>query len=160
MTLTREQRDAGLDKILAELNDLDRPAKTPWYDFMFPNTTALIREVQGSKLFDESIPKPVITTFRRAAWWIFFANIVDLLLTLRALKHGHIEGNPLAAFLIDTHLIIPLKILIPGFFLLGGYWTRMSCKLTEVSARRAWWIAGVYFTVLVVGVLANWGPHA
>lgn len=110
--------------------------------------------------FVDSEPATVQTTFRRAAWFIFAANLLDLWLTFKALNahDGHAEGNPIAKLLIDSHLIIPLKVLIPGVFLVSGYWHRTASKLTEVSARRAWWVAGVYSTVLIVGVLANWGP--
>lgn len=111
--------------------------------------------VKSNRLFAKSRGQSVVNSFRLAAWWILFANVVDLLLTLRALKLGASEGNPISSFLINGHFIILIKIGIPACFLWFGYRNSTSRHLTEVSVRRAWFVAGLYFTVLIVGIITN-----
>lgn len=96
-------------------------------------------------------------SYRRAAWWIALANLADVALTFRALGRGHEEGNPIAAWMIDHWLIIPAKLAVCAFILAIAYspaaW--FAKRLTEVSVRRVWFVAGVYSCVVLVGVLAQ-----
>lgn len=96
-------------------------------------------------------------SYRRAAVTVAAANTLDIALTFRALGRGHTEGNPIAAWMIDHWLIIPAKVAVCAFILAVAFspaaW--FASRISEVSVRRVWFVAGVYACVVLVGVLAN-----
>lgn len=95
---------------------------------------------------------------KHAFWLILILNILDIVITVLAIRAGASEGNPLAKFLIDTHLIYPLKVAIPGFLIYQIYRIKNPEDVGEIDARRAWCVAGFYILVVVFNVL-TWIAH-
>lgn len=96
-------------------------------------------------------------SYRRAACTIAAANALDVWLTFRAISRGHSEGNPIARWMIDHWLIVPAKLVLCLFVLAVAYASAdwFASRISEVSVRRIWFVAGVYACVVLVGVLAN-----
>ena len=101
---------------------------------------------------------PALTSFRRGAWALMVLNIADIVVTILAIRAGATEGNPLAAFLIHTHAIYPLKVLIPGVVIFGAYW-RGGDEIDELAVRRLWFVLGIYALTIVVNLLA-WARYS
>lgn len=88
-----------------------------------------------------------------AAILLLALQVGDIASTYYALNHGANELNPIAQFLIDTHLIIPSKILIVGMIIWGAAKDRIK-HLWSVCA--IWFIAGLYTMVVFMNLLHIW----
>lgn len=101
---------------------------------------------------------PALTSFRRGAWALLILNIADIVITILAIRAGATEGNPLAAFLINTHAIYPLKVLVPGVVVFGAYWKKGEA-IDELAVRRLWFILGIYALTIVVNLM-TWARYS
>lgn len=84
----------------------------------------------------------------RAAWCIAAFNAADLAVTKLAIDRGAHEGNPLAAWLIATWLIIPAKAAVCAVVLYSAGRVR-----NPSTAARMWFVAGLYGCVVLVNLL-------
>lgn len=91
----------------------------------------------------------------KAAILIIAFNILDIYLTLLVLDRGGSEANPFAQFLIDSHLIIPLKIILPAGVLIGFIRVKPE-KLSLLNIVTAWFVAGMYFCVVLTNLMVWW----
>lgn len=88
-----------------------------------------------------------------AAVLLLILQVGDLATTFYALSHGASELNPLAKFLIDTHLIIPSKLLIVGLII----WGAAKNKVEHLwSVCTIWFITGLYTMVVFMNLLHIW----
>lgn len=80
-----------------------------------------------------------------AAWLILALQVIDLTLTYWAISHGAVEGNPMAVWLIETKIAIPVKVSI-GIF---AVWvaTAHRATTTVMTLCAAWAVVGVYMLV-------------
>ena len=85
---------------------------------------------------------------------IYMLNIIDLIATMLLVKRFglEIEGNPIGKWLIETNLVLFVKIVIVGTALLGLY------KLQEIKiAHTASTVILVVYSILVIyhGVIGS-----
>ena len=85
---------------------------------------------------------------------IYTLNIIDLIATMLLVKRFglEIEGNPIGKWLIETNLVLFVKIVIVGAALLGLY------KLQEIKiVRTASTVILVVYSILVIyhGVIGS-----
>lgn len=80
-------------------------------------------------------------------------NVADIVTTKLALDRGAVEANPVAAFLLDWHLLWPSKVAVMLLLALVLFAREMP-RPTQVY--RAWFVAGVYCCVVAVNLLVLW----
>lgn len=83
---------------------------------------------------------------------VLVLNILDVVSTYAALDVGASELNPIADWLIDTNLLLPVKLAVCGTVLL------IALKLHEKHfvrrmASSMWWLAGVYSIIVFLNTL-------
>lgn len=74
-------------------------------------------------------------------------NILDIITTLYVLGHGGVEANPLSLFLLNHHLLWPVKILLP-LSILFTTWLRRNVPVTRQNMYAACIVAAVYVCVI------------
>lgn len=98
-------------------------------------------------------------------------NGLDILTTALCLSTGGVEGNPLARFLLENHLLWPSKVFIPALAVilvvfgdtLSAWWESHRPSwlprlvLPDLSPfavhNLAWFVVGVYSLVVVLNTL-------
>lgn len=78
-------------------------------------------------------------------------NLIDIGSTLYIMSLGGQELNPLAAFLMQYHLLWPFKVSIVGWIALGA-WLRRH-KPMQARVRLMWAVACIYLFVVVWNVI-------
>lgn len=121
------------------------------------------------------LPHQLIRSHLWAVGLIAALNGLDIITTLLCLRSGGVEGNPLAKFLLDYHLLWPSKIFLPIFTValvvfgktiddaIAARWKRLRPRwlprvnLPDLSAfavhNLAWFVCGVYSLVVVLNTL-------
>lgn len=86
----------------------------------------------------------------RAVVLIAVLNVLDIVTTTAALRMGADEGNPVAAFLIDRHLLVPAKVVLCGTVVAGiRYRRRRPVRLPSFE----WLVVGVYTLVVTLNTI-------
>lgn len=116
-------------------------------------------------------PRQLLRSHLWAVSIIAGLNGLDIVTTALCLREGGVEGNPLAQFLLDYHLLWPSKVFLPLFavalVLFGGamtaWWQRVRppwlprVNLPDLSPfavhNLAWFVCGVYSLVVVLNTL-------
>lgn len=86
-----------------------------------------------------------------AAVLLLSLQICDLLTTWWALSMGGTEVNPISAFFIEYHLIVPLKLGLAGLILWGALAAKQAIHIWSLSV--VWFICGLYTMVVVMNLI-------
>lgn len=122
--------------------------------------------------------EPIVITARQLTrshiWAVSFIaalNALDILTTVLCLRAGGVEGNPLADFLLQYHLLWPSKVFLPALAVvlvvfedsLSSWWAAHRPSwlprvvLPDLSPfavnNLAWFVAGIYSLVVVMNTL-------
>jgi Domain of unknown function (DUF5658) len=85
----------------------------------------------------------------RGAVILLAIQVIDLISTFILLSRGLAEMNPIAAPLLDSHWIIPVKFAIAGYFA----WQAWTKEATAERVALIWWITGIYTIVVSLNLL-------
>lgn len=91
------------------------------------------------------------TAWQMGAFVLLVLNSLDLILTYAAIDLGASEANPLAVWLIDSYVAIPLKLGIALFAVILA--VRAPHRVTILSVCAVWAACGVYMLVVVLNTI-------
>lgn len=147
----RSECDAGCEScsfLIGDRRDL-RPGRIQWSRF---ERRSLMNLLPSPSLEYAGAPVAVAATVRRelpASWYplVFLTlfNLIDCLMTSRALSLGYTEGNPLMAALLEVNL--PLAMLLKSLLVGAGAYVLWRFRHLGIASR------GLTLLTVVYGLL-------